>query len=110
MLKQLSLIFLSSMILVTPQTSAQEQISGQVVEQIVIEGAGDSVGRVLDGLSLTVGEVVSEDAISASEDWLWQHMRMRVIQVRQQAGSTIDHVIVTFVVTPKLSATADQFT
>ena len=77
---------------------AQSIDSELVVEKIVVEGAGDFTDQALEGMLIAVDKPLSAELISASEDWLWQNLRMRVMQSYQREGSSPNSVVVVFVV------------
>ncbi|MBC8370439.1 MAG: BamA/TamA family outer membrane protein [Planctomycetes bacterium] len=74
--------------------------SGPIVEKIVVNGAGDLNDQALEGMLLEIGKPLSRELLDASEDWLWQHLRMRVLQVSQEAGQDNDSVVLIFSVEP----------
>lgn len=65
-----------------------------IIEQILVNGADAAVSEVMQGLLIEVGKPLTSELLDASENWLWQHMRLRVLQIRQLPGSESKSVIV----------------
>jgi|GEM_PF-857434 outer membrane protein insertion porin family len=66
----------------------EDVVRQPTIEKIIINGAGDATDSVLQGMSLVVGDEFSPDLLNASEQWLWQHMRLRVLQIQELPGSS----------------------
>jgi outer membrane protein insertion porin family len=69
-----------------------------VVEDIIVIGANAEVEQVLQGMSLVVGKEFSATLLEDSVEWLWNHMRMRVLQIRKLPGASTDSIVIELLV------------
>jgi outer membrane protein insertion porin family len=97
-------LFISTCLLCVVSTSSYaaqvEQEQRLIVEDIIVRGANDKVEQVLQGMSLVVGKEFSAALLEDSVEWLWSHMRMRVLQIRKLPGSSLDLIVIELLVDP----------
>ena len=96
-------LFVSTCLLCAANTSSfasqvEQEQQVPIVENIIVIGADDQVEQVLQGMLLVVGKEFSAALLDDSVEWLWNHMRMRVLQIRKLEGSSSNMIVIELLV------------